>query len=144
RFQIIWVIGALLGLIAFPLWVGFLLVALGAGIAAFLYGIGSLAWRHRTGAQRSKATETAVVIDDRINEVQEAAKRGLRRSGRRIWNRILERDAAGQPVAVPAPPAPPASPVDTDIDAPVHWADDEPTTLGPFPPPPPDRVDRPN
>jgi hypothetical protein len=144
RFQILWVIGALLGLIAFPLWVGFFLVAIGAGIAAFLYGIGSLAWRHRTGAQRSKATETAVVIDDRITEVQEAAKRGLRRSGRRLWNRILERDTPAPEAPAEAPPDPP----ETDINGPLNWADeddDEPTTdLGPFPPPPPDRVDRPN
>jgi MFS family permease len=121
RFQVLWVIGALLGLVAFPLWIGYLAVAIGAGLAAFFYGVGSLAWRHRTGDRRTRATETAVVIDDRIAEVQQAAKRGLRRSARRVWDRILERD--------PSPPTP----------------DEPPTTdLGPFPPPPPDRVDRPN
>src|SRR5205085_3441090 len=54
RFQIIWVIGALFGLIAFAPRVGFLIVSFGAGVAAFLYGIGSLAWRQRTGRQRTR------------------------------------------------------------------------------------------
>ena len=79
RFQIIWVFGALLGLIAFAPRVGFLIVSLAAGVRGLLlrHRLAGVAPPHRR--QRTRATETAVVIDDRITEVQAAAKRGLRR-----------------------------------------------------------------
>jgi hypothetical protein len=120
RFQIIWVIGALLGLAKFSPRVGFLIVSLGAGFAAFTYGIGSLAWRHRMGTRQTKATETAAVIDDRITEVQAAAKRGLRRSTSRMRQRMAEQQArrrASRAAAGPGDPVP-------DIEGPIRWADD--------------------
>jgi hypothetical protein len=142
RFQLIWVIGALLGLIALPLWVGFLIVSIGAGFAAFSYGIGSLAWRHRSGTRRTKATETAVVIDDRITEVQEAAKRGIRRSAARMRQRMAEQAArrrAARSERGAAPTEGPEAELLADIDGPVRWADDGP---GSVPPSPPDPVEQ--
>ena len=154
RFQIIWVVGALLGLIAFSPRVGFLIVSLGAGFAAFSYGIGSLAWRHRSGAQRTRATETAVVIDDRITEVQAAAKRGLRRPAARMRERMAEQWARRRGRAAPRR----GRGAEPDIDGPVRWADDPASDTLPFddpdpfgdlpsfgdpppPPPPPDPVE---
>jgi Major Facilitator Superfamily len=142
RFQIIWVLGALFGLIAFAPRVGFLLVSLGAGVAAFLYGIGSLAWRHRTGRQRTRATETAVVIDDRITEVQAAAKRGIRRSATRMRERMAEQRRRRRGGAPPPPPPPAAGPAsEPDIEGPIQWADDPPTAADGLPFDDPDPFD---
>ena len=155
RFQIIWVIGALLGLIKFSPRVGFLVVSVAAGFAAFTYGIGSLARRHRSGAQRTKATETAVVIDDRITEVQAAAKRGLRRPLARMRERMAEQRARRRA----SRGAHSGNGAEPDIEGPVRWADDPPPDSLPFddpdpfgdlpsfgdppppPPPPPDPVE---
>jgi len=53
RFQLIWVAGAVLGIVPMPTWIGFLLVAVTAGVAAASYATGSrgasrLAERRRT------------------------------------------------------------------------------------------------
>lgn len=88
RFQVIWVIGAMIGLITMPVTVGFLIVALTAGFAAFSYGIGSLAWRHRSGTQVTPATQRAAVIDTRINGMQLAARQGFARSAGALRRRL--------------------------------------------------------
>lgn len=86
QFQIIWVLGALLGLVFLPLRVGFTLVVVTNAFAAFSYGVGSLAFRYRSG-QRTPVTERAAAIDERLSEVQEAARRRAARSARALWAR---------------------------------------------------------
>ncbi len=88
RFQVIWVVGAMIGLIRMPVTVGFLIVVLTAGFAAFSYGIGSLAWRHRSGTQVTPATERAAAIDSRMNGMQLAARQGFARSAGAVRRRL--------------------------------------------------------
>ncbi len=108
RFQVTWVLGAMVGLIAMPARVGFLLVTVAAAFAAFSYGLGSLAWKHRSGAERTAVTERAVAIDDRISGVQAAARKGLARSARVVGGRL--RDQARRPGRARRPGPPPRPP----------------------------------
>jgi len=87
RFQVFWVAGAMLGLIAMPVRAGFAVVMVVAGFAAFSFGVGSLAWKHRSGT-RTPVTERAVEIEGRINRVQTAAKRNLSRSVQSARQRV--------------------------------------------------------
>ncbi|MEJ7582662.1 MAG: hypothetical protein WKF43_00995 [Acidimicrobiales bacterium] len=122
RFQVFWVVGAMLGLIAMPIRVGYVVVTLVAAFAAFSFGLGSLAWRHRSGT-RTAATERAVEIEGHINRVQDAARRNVTRSVRSARRRVLGRDGASgaspggrrRRRAPEAPPPPEPPPPDVGV-----------------------------
>lgn len=89
RFQLIWVLGAMLGLVPLDeLRLSFLVVALVTGFAAFSYIVGLTAWRHRTGAVRSQYGPRAVAIDEAMTEVQAQARRRVRTSSRAVVSRV--------------------------------------------------------
>lgn len=89
RFQLIWVLGAMLGLIPLgELRLSFAVVALVTGFAAFSYAVGLTAWRHRTGQTRSQYGPRAMAIDDAMTEVQEQARRRVRTSTRAVLTRV--------------------------------------------------------
>jgi hypothetical protein len=143
RFQLIWVVGAMLGLIQLSaLRVPFAAVALVAGFATFTYVVGLTAWRHRTGTSRSSFGRQAVLIDQAMTQAQEQAKRRVRDSTRSLVLRMRNRgdDApaprptravggyAGPGLGGALPPRPAPAEAPTVVE---HWADDPP------PPPPP-------
>ncbi|HYI62444.1 MAG TPA: MFS transporter [Acidimicrobiales bacterium] len=108
RFQLIWVVGAMLGLLPFgALRVPFGAVALVAGFATFTYVVGLAAWRHRTGATSSSFGRQAVLIDQAMTEAQDKAKRRVRDSSRALVRRVRTRGEG----AAPRPARPPVAPV---------------------------------
>jgi hypothetical protein len=141
RFQLIWVIGALIGLIDMPARVGFLIIMLVAAFAAASYGIGSLAWKHRTGTL-TPATERAVEIEDRINEGKAAARRefvrGVRASRARAAAALAARRGQTPPAAEadvapePAEGAPAISSAADSLPPEVHAWPDEPPSVDPL------------
>ena len=110
RFQLIWVIGALLGLIprVTARW-GFSIVTVVAAFAAGSYTLGSLAWKHRSGVN-TPATERAVEIEAKINEGKAAARRGLARSIAEARVRLGVQKADRQARREESRPAPPFGP----------------------------------
>jgi len=110
RFQLIWVVGAMLGLIPLSqLRLSYLAVALVSGFAAFSYVVGLTAWRHRTGAARSQFGRQAVMIDQAMTQAQDTARRRVRTSTRAVVTRMRSR----RPGAEGAMAGP--SPVDSDL-----------------------------
>ena len=63
RFQLIWVAGAVLGIIPMPMWLGFLLVAGTAAFAAVSYTAGSQSTRRRAERRRARAGGTDAGAD---------------------------------------------------------------------------------
>lgn len=116
RFQLVWVVGALLPVaIKMPASIGFLVVAAVAGFATFSYLVGSTAARHRSGEGSSKGGDRAVQIEERMSSVSTevtgrvsgAAKAVGRRFGRD--RQPPAPPGAGEPG--PAPPPPPGAEV---------------------------------
>ncbi len=92
RFQIIWVVGSMLGLVPLSeLRVSFVVVALVAGFAAFSYTVGLSAWRHRTGATDSEFGRQAVLIDQTMTGAKTVAKAKVRSGGRALVTRVRTR-----------------------------------------------------
>lgn len=117
RFQIIWVIGSMLGLIPLDeLRFSFVAVALVAAFAAFSYTVGLAAWRHRTGATDSEFGRQAVLIDQTMTGAKTVAKDKVRSGGRALVTRVRTkvRRADGSEVEVevegPVVPRPSAIP----------------------------------
>jgi len=143
RFQVIWVLGALIGLIEMPVRAGFLIVTLVAGFAAASYALGSLAWKHRSGIN-TPATVRAVEIEERLTQSKAAARRGLVRSFQLMRQRLNQRgEAAGSTPGDAVPPAPPPfgpppsfdqAPSDQapTFDPPPTFDDDGPTAPAPL------------
>ncbi len=157
RFQLIWVVGAIFGLVPVgALRVPFAAVAMVAGFATFTYVVGLAAWRHRTGATSSSFGRQAVLIDQAMTDAQDKAKRRVRDSTRTLVLRMRTRGeespttpprtpapgrrAAGPGVgqALPIPPAPPAAPPSGPEEREPPAGDDLAwATPPPSPPPPP-------
>jgi len=115
RFQLIWVVGSMLGLIPLgELRLSFLAVALVSGFAAFSYIVGLAAWRHRTGETDSDFGRQAVLIDQAMTDAQAKAKTRVRDTTMSLITRVrtrgdgqrevevVEAGPVGGPTAVPA------------------------------------------
>ncbi len=99
RFQLTWVIGALL-----PVWinmgarVGFAVV-LGLAVTALgTYSVARGAYAHRTGARQTAATARAMVIEDRFSEVSGEVKGRLAQAGGAAVRRL--RGGRGRPPGI--------------------------------------------
>ena len=62
RFQLIWVAGAVLGIIPMPMWLGFLFVALIAGFAAVSYTAGARGARETTVRREERASRPSAQL----------------------------------------------------------------------------------
>jgi hypothetical protein len=80
RFQVLWVIGALVAIAPMPMKVGYVAVLLVAGFAALSYVVGLLAFRHRSGADPTYASAAAAEIQERVNEVTDEARHRVGRA----------------------------------------------------------------
>ena len=70
----LWVIGSLLAVIDMPLEVGYLVIVIVSGFAAFSYVVGLLSARQRSGAQPTVATAAATEIEARMNSAGAEAR----------------------------------------------------------------------
>lgn len=105
RFQLIWVVGSMLGLIPLSeLRLSFLAVALVSGFAAFSYIVGLAAWRHRTGVTDSEFGRQAVLIDQAVTQAQTKAKTRVRDSTMSLITRVRTRGDGQREVEVTAVP----------------------------------------
>jgi hypothetical protein len=105
RFQLIWVVGSMLGLLPLgELRLSFLGVALVSGFAAFSYIVGLSAWRHRTGETDSEFGRQAVLIDQAMTQAQAKAKTRVRDSTMSLITRVRTRGDGKQEVVVTAGP----------------------------------------
>ncbi len=101
RFQLIWVVGSMLGLIPLAeLRLSFLAVALVSGFAAFSYVVGLSAWRHRTGETDSEFGRQAVLIDQAMTQAQAKAKTRLRDTTMSMITRVRTRGDGTREVVV--------------------------------------------
>lgn len=165
RFQLIWVLGAMLGLVPVDLRLAYLAVALVSGFAAFSYVIGLSAWNHRTGATSSNFGRQAVLIDEAMTQGKDRAKHQLRTSTRAVTSRVRAHtprrgDAAAAPEVGGSHPDPDltliagpgigaalphqvrrVSPPPTDRPVRATSAPPPRTDAGDPPPPPPSRTD---
>lgn len=92
RFQLIWVLGAMLGLVPLDqIRLSFVAVALVSGFAAFSYVVGLSAWRHRTGESDSEFGARAVIIDEAMERAQEKAVEAVKDSTRSFVLRVRHR-----------------------------------------------------
>lgn len=90
RFQLIWVVGAMLGLVPLgEIRLAFIAVALVAGFATFSYVVGLNAWRHRWGHEQAAFGRQAARIDaamtqgrHRVRSSSVALARRVRPGGR--------------------------------------------------------------
>ncbi len=99
RFQLIWVLGAMIGLIPLgEIRLSFVAVALVAGFATFSYVVGLNAWRHRSGHEDATFGPQAVLIDQAMTQ----GKDRVRSSSRRLARRVLPGGRTPEP-ALPAP-----------------------------------------
>lgn len=80
RFQVLWVIGALVAIAPMPMKVGYVAVLLVAGFAAVSYVVGMLAYRYRSGAEPTYASAAAAEIQERVTEVTGEAKHRVGRA----------------------------------------------------------------
>ena len=117
RFQIMWVIGALI-----PVWItmeigfGFLAIAAMALVSLASYSTGRMAWAHRTGSRQTAATAAALGIEERFTEVSAEVKGQIGRVGRRVVRRRRSSiDAHGTEV-----------PYDVEMDGPALAELDDP------------------
>ena len=103
RFQLIWVVGSMLGLIPLgELRLSFLAVALVSGFAAFSYIVGLAAWRHRTGETDSEFGRQAVLIDQAMTQAQAKAKTRVRDSTMSLITRVRTRGDGQREIQVTA------------------------------------------
>jgi len=129
RFQLIWVVGAMLGLIPLnELWLSFTTVGLVAGFAAFSYAVGLTAWRHRTGAADSQFGPQAVLIDEAMAEAQVKARARVRTSTRALVTRVRTRGGRSRRVVEPVGPGVGAAVSSSPADIYVDVADGSPTS----------------
>lgn len=70
RFQLIWVGGAVLGIIPMPMWLGFLIVAGTSAFAAASYTAGSRGTRRRAERRRARAEARAATGDEDATVVE--------------------------------------------------------------------------
>jgi hypothetical protein len=150
RFQVTWVLGALLAVAAeLHATAGFFVILLLALVALTSYVIGRLALAHRTGSRQTAATAAAVEIEERFAEVSTEVKGRLASAPGKAFRRMrgtqggAPADGLGGPEAAAAAEAglhhagePVADPATARIDeqlaagSPLAWQpppDDEPT-----------------
>lgn len=133
RFQVTWVIGALIPVaIHLRATAGFLVLLTLALIAFGSYLVARLAYAHRTGTHRSAATAAAVEIEDRFAEVSGEVRDRLASAPRAAFRRLRSRSApAGGPEVIDGYDDGEYEAFDEldgyDEDALPEWADDGPT-----------------
>ncbi|MBS1848234.1 MAG: hypothetical protein JST73_08135 [Actinobacteria bacterium] len=88
RFQIFWVVGAVVAIIPMGLELGFLIIFAASAFATFSYGVGMLAARQRSGAPPTVATAAAVEVEAKMAAVSGAARRSAGRTVRSMRNRV--------------------------------------------------------
>ncbi len=101
RFQLLWVAGAVLGIIPMPLWVGFVLLSVTAAFAAVSYTAGSRTARlvsTRRAARRAAPRRTARELGFHHGDEPE------------LPPTIVSPHGPSDPLAPPPPPPPPAVP----------------------------------
>lgn len=85
RFQLIWVLGAMFGLVPLgEIRFAFVAVALVAGFATFSYVVGLNAWRHRSGHEPATFGPQAVAIDQAMADGKHRVQASSRRFARRV------------------------------------------------------------
>lgn len=136
RFQVTWVIGALVP-VAIPLTArqGFVLLFGLAIVALGSYGVARLAYAHRMGTHQTAATAAAVNIEERFAGVSGEVKGRVAQGGRAAVRKLrtgrtqdVDHDDAdwdGEPEVGGWD----ESDEDADLDAEPQWADAEPTTV---------------
>jgi len=118
RFQVTWVIGALL-----PVWIhlgarpGFVVVLVVALVALGSYVVARGAYAHRTGTHQNAATAAAVEIEERFSEVSGEVRGRLAQAG----GAAVRRFRGGRAPAAGADPAWDDEPYDEE--AQPQWAD---------------------
>lgn len=111
RFQLIWVIGSMLGLVPLAaLGLSYVAVVAVASFATFSYVVGLTAWYQRTGAPSSRFGRRAVQIDEAMSDGRDRTLSMVRSSGRAVAGRV-RRNRHERP---PRPPHPPGVPHPTD------------------------------
>ncbi len=89
RFQVTWVIGALIPVaITMSVGLGFAVVLVLAVIALTSYVVARLAYAHRTGTHQTAATAAAVGIEDRFAEVSDEVRGRLTQAPRAAYRRF--------------------------------------------------------
>lgn len=128
RFQVTWVIGALLPVaIAMNAGVGFAVVFVLAVVALTSYVIARMAYAHRTGTRQTAATAAAVEIEHRFSEVSGEVKGRLAGAPRAAYRKLrTNQDDLDGPYDDPYGDH-------FDPDAEPEWAD-APTAAVPNPP----------
>lgn len=142
RFQLIWVVGAMMGLVPLgEIRFAFVAVAFVAGFATFSYVVGLNAWRHRSGHEVATFGPQAVAIDEAMTE----GKHRVRASSRRLARRVVPgQRAKGAPSAPSEAEADATMVAGPGIGAALHGAGGSPIPPAPptvetrVPPPPPD------
>lgn len=66
RFQLIWVTGAVVGVVPMPMWLGFLLLAATAAFAAASYTVGSRSTRRRAERRRARTGDASATAEGTI------------------------------------------------------------------------------
>ena len=146
RFQLIWVVGAMLGLVPLDeVRLSFGAVALVAGFATFSYAVGLTAWRHRSGEADATFGRHAVRIDQAMTHGRER----VRSSSRSLARRVIPGSRSEE--GVPPPPDPDvtriagpgigaalegSAPVVRPPHSPAPGVEGDPTRFAPGPPPP--------
>lgn len=108
RFQIFWVIGAVIAVVPMALEFGYVIVLIASLVALFTYGVGLLADRQRGGADPTTASAAAVEVEAKMAAVSDAARRQAGRTMKSVRQRVRPRHS-GAPDP-PGPPGPPESP----------------------------------
>ena len=104
RFQIMWVLGALI-----PVWLtmqldlGFGVVEGLALIGLASYAIGRMAWAHRTGTRQTAATAAALGIEERFSEVSGEVRHRLTRGPKAALRRVRPGSRRSPAAAGPGP-----------------------------------------
>lgn len=89
RFQVTWVIGALIPVaVTMSVSVGFAVVLVLAVIALTSYVVARLAYAHRMGTHQTAATAAAVGIEDRFAEVSDEVRDRLTQAPRAAYRRL--------------------------------------------------------
>lgn len=106
RFQLLWVVGAAIAVIAMPARVGYAVIVVVAGFAAFAYAVGLLAARQRSGHNPTAATAAAVEIEARMSGVSADARERFSSSMRALGRKVSRRGSPPGPTPGPDPRTP--------------------------------------
>jgi hypothetical protein len=103
RFQLIWVAGAVAGVISMPTWLGFVLIAVAAGATGASYAASTRGAHSRAERHRARHGEETTAVLDRPAE-------------RPLPPTVVS--PQGEPPAPPPPPRPPPAPIPPSIATP--------------------------